>query len=106
MNNDIKEKKTHRRGWFRSMYYYMGWRYDSDNDKPDERAVHLKQLCMRQISLSKLKLKETKSNIKTSPDLIPIRPNTPYPKNIIEKSLKQRNQIKTYKTKLEILKSL
>jgi len=125
---DVKEEpvlinnkpKKHRRGWFRSMYYYLGWRYDSDNDKPDERAVHLKQQCMRQVSLSKLKLKSVKTKERKIPDLQPLpklptinehkiidipptRPNTP---NQAMLSLKQRNQIYGYRSKLDILKNL
>ena len=48
----------HRTGWFRSFYYYMDWKYESDNDIPDEKSVRLKQVLMRQVSLSKLKLKK------------------------------------------------
>jgi hypothetical protein len=109
MTDDIKENKTHRRGWWRSMYYYMGWRYDSNNDKPSERDIYLKGVCMMQVSLSKIKLKETKTKPRIPYDLIkikPIRPHTPYPKNHIEKSLKQKQHQKKYKSKLEILRSL
>ena len=28
------EIKNHRRGWFRSAYYWMGWEYESQNDCP------------------------------------------------------------------------
>ncbi len=110
---DNKPKK-HRRGWFRSMYYYLGWRYDSDNDKPDERSIHLKQQCMRQVSLSKLILKPTETKERKIPDLQPLpkikeipptRPPSPENKQAYL-SLKQRNQIYGYRTKLQILKNL
>ena len=79
--NDEKEEpvlidnkpKKHRIGWWRSMYYYMGWKYDSDNDKPNERSVHLKQQCVRQVSLSKVKLKKTETKQRVIPDLEPIK---------------------------------
>lgn len=60
---------NHRRGWIRSFYYYMDWVYVSDNDKPDEKSVILKQVLMRQISLSKLKLKHIDVKQRIPPDL-------------------------------------
>ena len=69
---DNKPKK-HRMGWWRSMYYYMGWRYDSENDKPTERSVHLKQQVNRQVSLSKLKLIKVDMRPRVIPDLEPIK---------------------------------
>lgn len=58
-----------RRGWVRSFYYWMEWPYESKNDIPDERSVKLKQLLMRQISLSKLKLKHIETKERMPPDL-------------------------------------
>jgi hypothetical protein len=58
-----------RRGWVRSFYYWMEWPYESKNDIPDERSVKLKQLLMRQISLSKLKLKHIETKQRVPPDL-------------------------------------
>lgn len=63
----------HKNGWFRSFYYYMDWKYDSDNDIPDEKSVRLKQVLMRQVSLSKLKLKKIRIIPRLPPDLQPIK---------------------------------
>ena len=63
----------HRTGWFRTFYYYMDWKYESDNDIPDEKSVRLKQVLMRQVSLSKLKLKKVMINPRLPPDLQPIK---------------------------------
>ena len=60
-------KKQHRRGWLRSIYYYFGYDYESDNDKPTEDAVKKKQELMKQIQLSKLRLNK-----------IRIKPNIPF----------------------------
>lgn len=54
MNNE--DKKQHRIGWWRSFYYYMGWEYESENDKPKEEDVKKKQVLCKQVNLSKLKL--------------------------------------------------
>jgi hypothetical protein len=51
-----EDKKQHRIGWFRSFYYYMGWEYESENDKPKEEDVKKKQVLMKQVGLSKLKM--------------------------------------------------
>ena len=61
------------RGFWRSMYYYMNWEYNSDHDIPDEKSVRLKQVLMRQVSLSKLKLKKTRIHPRLPPDLQPIK---------------------------------
>ena len=37
----------HKIGWFRSFYYYMGWEYESENDKPTEESVKKKQVLMK-----------------------------------------------------------
>jgi len=62
----------HKIGWFRSFYYYMGWEYESKNDQPSEKSVKQKQQCMRQISLSKLKLNVVKNKKRIAPDLKPL----------------------------------
>lgn len=61
------------RGFWRSVYYYMDWDYQSDNDIPNEKSVRLKQVLMRQVSLSKLKLKKVRINPRVPPDLQPIK---------------------------------
>jgi hypothetical protein len=58
MTDNTEEKKVHRIGWWRSLYYYMGWDYESDNDKPLEKDVLKKQVLCKQINLSKLKMKK------------------------------------------------
>ena len=74
----------------------MGWEYESDNDKPTEKSIKLKQECMRQISLSKLKLNVIEKNERVAPDLEPL----PLKKHHmhIEKKYKHisRNQILYY----------
>ena len=69
----------HRRGWLRSLYYYLDWEYESKNDVPDEKSVKLKQVLMRQVSLSKLKLKHINVTERIPPDLqkIKCREKTP-----------------------------
>jgi len=64
---------NHRRGWVRSLYYYLDWDYESNNDIPDEKSVRLKQVLMRQVSLSKLKLKKIRITPRLPPDLQPIK---------------------------------
>ena len=61
------------RGFWRNVYYYLDWEYNSNNDIPDEKSVRLKQVLMRQISLSKLKLKKVRITPRLSPDLQPIK---------------------------------
>lgn len=89
----------HKIGWWRSLYYYMDWEYESDNDKPDEKTVKLKQVLMRQISLSKLKLKHINVIVRIPPDLqkieckeeiLYIPPNVSPINNNVELSQKQR----------------
>jgi len=67
MTDKTEEKKYHRVGWWRSLYYYMGWTYESDNDKPLEKDVIKKQVLCKQINLSKLKMKK-----------VIIEPNIPF----------------------------
>lgn len=94
-----------RRGWIRSFYYYMDWPYESKNDVPDEKSVKLKQVLMRQVSLSKLKLKHIDTKIRIPPDLQKIEcndkilyiPPNPSPVNNKELSQKQQQQVYSYK---------
>ena len=121
---DNKPKK-HRMGWWRSMYYYMGWKYESDNDKPTERSVHLKQQVNRQVSLSKLKLIKVDMRPRVIPDLEPIKEckkknqklkvrfakekekdDSKKLKKNVELSMRQRQHKINYKSRLEILKGL
>ena len=121
---DNKPKK-HRMGWWRSMYYYMGWEYESDNDKPTERSVHLKQQVNRQVSLSKLKLIKVDMTPRVIPDLEPIKEckkknqklkvrfakekekdDSKKLRKNVELSMRQRQQKINYKSRLEILKGL
>ena len=95
----------HRRGWLRSLYYYLDWEYESKNDIPDERSVKLKQLLMRQISLSRLKLKHIVVKARVPPDLRKIKCNdetiyiTPNVSPINkELSQKQQQQVYSYKS--------
>ena len=62
-------------GFWRSVYYQLGWEYNSNNDIPKEDDVKLKQVCMRQISLSKVKLKHVETKERTPPDLEKIKVN-------------------------------
>ena len=94
-----------RRGWIRSFYYMMDWEYNSENDNPDEKSVKLKQVLMRQVSLSKLKLKHIDTKIRIPPDLQKIEcndkilyiPPNPSPVNNKELSQKQQQQVYSYK---------
>ena len=61
--------KNYRVGWWRSLYYYMNWQYESDNDKPFENDVLKKQVLCKQITLSKLKLKNVSIEEKIPFDL-------------------------------------
>ena len=120
-----KPKKQHRMGWWRSLYYYMDWPYESDNDKPTERSVHLKQQVNRQVSLSKLKLIKVDMRPRVIPDLEPIKEckkknqklkvrfakekekdDSKKLKKNVELSMRQRQHKINYKSRLEILKGL
>lgn len=120
-----KPKKVHRRGWFRSFSYWWYGDYESDNDKPTERSVHLKQQVNRQVSLSKLKLIKVDMKPRFIPDLEPIKEckkkneklrvtfkkekekdDSKKLRKNAEQSLKQRQQKINYKSRLQILKSL
>lgn len=61
-------------GFWRSVYYQFGWEYNSVNDMPNEKDVKIKQVCMRQISLSKVKLNHVEVKERTPPDLVKINP--------------------------------
>jgi len=117
MDND---KKEHRIGWWRSFYYYMNWEYDSENDKPREEDVLKKQVLMKQVGLSKLKmnkviiepsvpfdLQKISDNIKP-PKLIR-QTNTnikPPPTSPVNMSQKQKEHKISYADKLKILKNI
>lgn len=66
-------------GFWRSLYGVLGYEYESKNDKPSEHDVKLKQVCMRQISLSKLKLKKIEPVQQKTADLVPIPAVAPAP---------------------------
>lgn len=108
--------------YWRNFYYYMGWEYDSENDKPKEEDVKKKQVLCKQINLSKLKLnkiyikpntpydlqkiKENKKQVplplKDNNETIKTPPNTP----TIKISQKQKHHNKTYIDKLKLLKNI
>lgn len=62
-------------GFWRWAYYQLGIEYNSYNDIPSEKDVKLKQVCMRQISLSKVKLNHVDVKERTPPDLEKIQIN-------------------------------
>ena len=120
-----KPKKVHRRGWFRSFSYWWWGDYESDNDKPTERSVHLKQQVNRQVSLSKLKLIKVDMRPRVIPDLEPIKEckkknqklkvrfakekekdDSKKLRKNAELSMRQRQHKINYKSRLEILKGL
>jgi len=61
-------------GFWRSLYGIFGYEYNSLNDIPNEKDVKLKQTLMRQISLSKVKLKKVERIEQKTPDLQVIAP--------------------------------
>ena len=65
-------------GFWRSIYYQLGWEYNSINDTPTEKDVKIKQVCMRQISLSKVKLNNVEKKERTPPDLEKIIVNSEF----------------------------
>jgi len=116
-----ENKKEHRTGWWRSLYYYMGWPYDSVNDYPKPEDVSKKQVLCKQVNLSKLKL--NKVNIKPSVpfDLQKIKPNDKKvplplmdekkaikapPSSPINISQKQKHHKHAYADRLKLLKNL
>jgi hypothetical protein len=120
-----KPKKVHRRGWIRSFSYWWWGDYESDNDKPTERSVHLKQQVNRQVSLSKLKLIKVDMKPRVIPDLEPIKESKKKNQKLkvifakekeedeskklkknVELSMRQRQHKINYKSRLEILKGL
>ena len=120
-----KPKKVHRRGWFRSFSYWWWGDYESDNDKPTERSVHLKQQLNRQVSLSKLKLIKVDMRPRVIPDLEPKKESKKKNQKLkvkfvkekekddskklkknVELSMRQRQHKINYKSRLEILKGL
>ncbi len=72
---NTEDKKEHRTGWWRSLYYYMGWEYDSVNDYPKPEDVSKKQVLCKQVNLSKLKLNKVTIKPSVPFDLQKIKPN-------------------------------
>lgn len=65
-------------GWWRWIYGNLGIEYNSPNDIPREKDVKIKQVCMRQISLSKVKLNNVEKKERTPPDLEKIIVNSEF----------------------------
>ena len=115
-------KKEHRIGWWRSFYYYMNWEYDSENDKPKEEDVKKKQVLMKQVGLSKLKMNKVIIEPSIPFDLQKIPENIkplklkrqtnekpdikPPPSSPINMSQKQKEHKISYADKLKILKNI
>ena len=74
-------------GIWRSIYYILGVEYNSINDVPTEQSVKLKQVCMRQISLSKVKLNHVEDKKRTPPDLEKIKVNQEFKINYKNKTV-------------------
>ena len=101
--------------YWRNFYYYMGWDYDSENDKPTEESVKKKQVLMKQVGLSKLKMNKVRIEPKVPFDLQKIKTNdkeekesktkTPAP-SPINMSQKQQQHKTTYSDKLKLLKNI
>lgn len=117
-----EDKKEHRTGWWRSFYYYMDWEYDSENDKPTEKDVLRKQVLMKQVGLSKLKMKKVIIEPSVPFDLQKINTEElserqkrnilkeplpePPPSSPINISQKQKHHKVSYTDKLKLLKNL
>jgi hypothetical protein len=78
------DKKEHRRGWWRSAYYWLGWEYESQNDYPEEKDVQKKQVLMKQVQLSKLKMKKVRIDPKIPFDLQKIKSGNKKVPNILK----------------------
>jgi len=81
------DKKEHRRGWWRSAYYWLGWEYESQNDYPKEKDVNRKQVLMKQVTLSKLKMKKVRIEPKIPFDLQKIKSSDKKVPNILKDSI-------------------
>ena len=116
---NTEDKKEHRTGWWRSLYYYMGWEYESENDKPLEKDVLRKQVLMKQVGLSKLKMKKVIIKPSVPFDLQKINTEElserqkikeplpkPPPSSPVNMSQKQKQHKQTYSERLKLLKNL
>lgn len=78
------DKKQHKRGWWRSAYYWLGWEYESQNDYPKEADVNRKQVLMKQVTLSKLKMRKVRIDPKIPFDLQKIKSSDKKVPNILK----------------------
>ena len=83
------DKKQHKRGWWRSAYYWLGWEYESQNDYPKEADVNRKQVLMKQVTLSKLKMKKVRIDPKVPFDLQKIKSSDKKVPNILKDSIER-----------------
>ena len=83
------DKKQHKRGWWRSAYYWMGWEYESQNDYPKEKDVQKKQVLMKQVTLSKLKMRKVRIDPKIPFDLQKIKSGDKKVPNILKDSIEE-----------------
>ena len=83
------DKKEHRRGWWRSAYYWLGWEYESKNDYPKEADVNRKQVLMKQVTLSKLKMRKVRIDPKIPFDLQKIKSSDKKVPNILKDSIEE-----------------
>jgi len=83
------DKKEHKRGWWRSAYYWLGWEYESKNDYPKEEDVNRKQVLMKQVTLSKLKMKKVRIDPKIPFDLQKIKSSDKKVPNILKDSIEK-----------------
>jgi len=81
------DKKQHKRGWWRSAYYWLGWEYESQNDYPKEEDVNRKQVLMKQVTLSKLKMRKVRIDPKIPFDLQKIKSGDKKVPNILKDSI-------------------
>ena len=81
------DKKEHRRGWWRSAYYWLGWEYESQNDYPKEEDVNKKQVLMKQVQLSKLKMRKVRIDPKIPFDLQKIKSGNKKVPNILKDNI-------------------
>ena len=83
------DKKQHKRGWWRSAYYWLGWEYESKNDYPKEEDVNRKQVLMKQVTLSKLKMRKVRIDPKIPFDLQKIKSGDKKVPNILKDSIEE-----------------
>lgn len=89
------DKKEHRRGWWRSAYYWLGWEYESQNDYPEEKDVQKKQVLMKQVQLSKLKMRKVRIDPKIPFDLQKIKSGNKKVPNILKDNIEKPVKKKT-----------